>query len=131
MGPAAGVNASASDMAIWLKAQLGQYPDVLSLDTLAKQTRPYTHTKKEMHRRVWKKHLNEAYYGLGWRVYNYADETLYYHSGWVQGYRSDVVVFPQLNVGFSLIVNAETGVINELTTEFIDRLLEYKRGKKI
>jgi beta-lactamase class C len=131
VGPAAGVNASASDMAIWLKAQLGQYPDVLSLDTLAKQTRPYTHTKKEMHRRVWKKHLNEAYYGLGWRVYNYADETLYYHSGWVQGYRSDVVVFPQLNVGFSLIVNAETGVINELTTEFIDRLLEYKRGKKI
>lgn len=131
VGPAAGVNASASDMAIWLKAQLGQHPDVLSLDTLAKQTRPYTHTKKEMHRRVWKKHLNEAYYGLGWRVYNYADETLYYHSGWVQGYRSDVVVFPHLNVGYSLIVNAETGVINELTTEFIDRLLEYKRGEKI
>ncbi|MBA6409844.1 beta-lactamase family protein [Pseudoalteromonas sp. 5Ae-yellow] len=131
VSPAAGVNASASDMAIWLKAQLGQYPDVLSLDTLAKQTRPYTNTKKEMYRRVWKKHLNEAYYGLGWRVYNYADETLYYHSGWVQGYRSDLVVFPHLNVGFSLIVNAETGVINELTTEFIDRLLEYKRGKKI
>lgn len=131
VGPAAGVNASASDMAIWLKAQLGQYPDVLSLDALAKQTRPYTHTKKELYRRVWKKHLNEAYYGLGWRVYNYAEETLYYHSGWVQGYRSDVVVFPHLNIGFSLIVNAETGVINELTTEFIDRLLEYKRGKKI
>ena len=131
VSPAAGVNASASDMAIWLKAQLGQYPDVLSLDILAKQTRPYTNTKKEMYRRVWKKHLNEAYYGLGWRVYNYADETLYYHSGWVQGYRSDLVVFPHLNIGFSLIVNAETGVINELTTEFIDRLLEYKRGKKI
>jgi beta-lactamase class C len=131
VSPAAGVNASASDMAIWLKAQLGQYPDVLSLDTLAKQTRPYTNTKKEMYRRVWKKHLNEAYYGLGWRVYNYADETLYYHSGWVQGYRSDLVVFPHLNIGFSLIVNAESGVINELTTEFIDRLLEYKRGKKI
>lgn len=47
MSPAAGVNASASDMAIWLKAQLGQYPDVLSLDTLAKQTRPYTNTKKK------------------------------------------------------------------------------------
>ncbi|GAA62122.1 beta-lactamase [Pseudoalteromonas sp. BSi20652] len=47
VGPAAGVNASASDMAIWLRAQLGQYPDVLSLDILAKQTRPYTHTKKK------------------------------------------------------------------------------------
>jgi len=131
VGPAAGINASAGDMAIWLKAQLGSYPDVLSLDALAKQTRPYTYTKKERYRRVWKKHVNNAYYGLGWRVYDYAKETLYYHSGWVQGYRSDVVVFPHLNIGFSLIVNAETGVINELTTEFIDRVLEYKRGEKI
>ncbi|WP_372760326.1 serine hydrolase domain-containing protein [Pseudoalteromonas sp.] len=130
VAPAAGVNASAADMAIWLKAQLGQYPEVLSLDALAAQTRPYTHTKKERYRRVWKRHLNEAYYGLGWRVYNYDDETLYYHSGWVQGYRTDLVVFPHLNVGFSLIINAETGVINELTTEFINRLLEYKRGQR-
>ena len=42
---AAGVNASASDMAIWLNAQLGQFPDVLPLDALIKQTRPYTHKK--------------------------------------------------------------------------------------
>lgn len=131
VGPAAGVNASASDMAIWLKAQLGQYPEVLSLDALSKQTRPYTRTKKEMYRRVWKKQLNEAYYGLGWRVYNYDNETLYYHSGWVQGYRSDLVVFPHLNIGFSLVLNAETGLINELTTEFINRLLTYKREQTI
>ena len=131
VGPAAGVNASASDMAIWLKAQLGHYPEVLSLDALSKQTRPYTRTKKEMYRRVWKKQLNEAYYGLGWRVYNYDNETLYYHSGWVQGYRSDLVVFPHLNIGFSLVLNAETGLINELTTEFINRLLTYKREQTI
>ncbi len=129
VGPAAGVNASATDMAKWLNAQLGQNLDVLSLDALATQTRPYTLTKKERYRRVWKKELEQAYYGLGWRVYNYNDETLYYHSGWVQGYRSDLVVIPHLNVGFSLIVNAETGVINELTTEFLDRLLKYKRTK--
>ncbi|MCQ8877312.1 beta-lactamase family protein [Pseudoalteromonas shioyasakiensis] len=128
--PAAGVNASASDMAIWLKAQLGYYPSVLSPEVLADQTRPYTHTKKELRRRVWKKHLKEAYYGLGWRVYNYDNETLYYHSGWVQGYRSDIVVLPHLNIGFSLILNAETGLINELTTEFIDRVLTYKRQEK-
>jgi len=129
--PAAGVNASASDMAVWLKAQLGYYPTVLSSDELATQTRPYTHTKKELRRRVWKKHLTEAYYGLGWRVYDYDNETLYYHSGWVQGYRSDLVVIPHLNIGFSLILNAETGVINELTTEFIDRALAYKRAQQV
>lgn len=125
--PAAGVNASASDMAIWLKAQLGYYPTILSPQVLASQARPYTHTKKELRRRVWKKHLKEAYYGLGWRVYNYDDETLYYHSGWVQGYRSDLVIIPHLNIGFSLVLNAETGLINELTTEFINRVLRFKR----
>ncbi|KPZ57794.1 Beta-lactamase precursor [Pseudoalteromonas sp. P1-25] len=129
VGPAAGVNASATDMAKWLKAQLGQNLDVLSLEALATQARPFTLTKKERYRRVWKRKLEQAYYGLGWRIYNYNDETLYYHSGWVQGYRSDLVVIPHLNVGFSLIVNAETGVINELTTEFLDRLLKYKRTK--
>ncbi|MGR3982348.1 serine hydrolase domain-containing protein [Pseudoalteromonas sp. 1181_04] len=129
--PAAGVNASASDMAIWLKAQLGYYPTVLSSVVLASQTRPYTHTKKELRRRVWKKHLSEAYYGLGWRVYEYDNETIYYHSGWVQGYRSDLVVIPHLNIGFSLILNAETGIINELTTEFIDRVLLFKRSQQL
>lgn len=126
VGPAAGVNASASDMAIWLKAQLGLYPSVLSKDALAAQTRPYTHTKKEMRRRVWRGHVKDAYYGLGWRVYNYDNETMYYHSGWVQGYRSDLVILPHLNIGFSLVLNAETGLINELTTEFINRVLDYK-----
>ncbi|HAU03230.1 MULTISPECIES: serine hydrolase domain-containing protein [Pseudoalteromonas] len=127
---AAGVNASANDMAIWLNAQLGQYPDVLPLEALIKQTRPYTHTKKETRRRVWRSHVKDAYYGLGWRVYNYDDEVLYYHSGWVQGYRSDIVVFPHLNIGFSLVLNAETGLINELTTEFINRVLKYTREQK-
>ena len=127
--PAAGVNASASDMAIWLKAQLGYYPSVLSKEELARQTRPYTQTKKELRRRVWKKHLKEAYYGLGWRIYNYDNETIYYHSGWVQGYRSDLVVIPHMNVGFSLVLNAETGLINELTTEFINRVLAYKQAQ--
>ena len=52
---------------------------------------------------------------------------MYYHSGWVQGYRADIVVLPRLSIGFSLMLNAETGLINELTTDFIDRVLvEYK-----
>jgi len=125
--PAAGVNASASDMVQWLKAQLGDYPNVLNDEVLSQQVFNYTKTKKELKRRVWRKNLKEAHYGLGWRIYDYAGETLYYHSGWVQGYRADIVVLPRLNIGFSLMLNAETGLINELTTDFIDRVLfEYK-----
>ena len=124
--PAAGVNASASDMSQWLKAQLGLYPNVLSPDALSKQSVPYTLTKRELRRRVWRKHVEEAYYGLGWRIYRYDGQLLYYHSGWVQGYRTDVVVIPSLGIGFSLLLNAESGVINQLTNDFIVQALKVK-----
>ncbi|MEJ6473159.1 serine hydrolase domain-containing protein [Pseudoalteromonas piscicida] len=117
--PAAGVNASAADMAQWLKAQLGLYPSVLSPDALSKQSVPYTLTKRELRRRIWRGHVEEAYYGLGWRIYRYDGRLLYYHSGWVQGYRTDVVIMPEQGIGFSLLLNAESGIINKLTNDFI------------
>ncbi|MBE0367461.1 serine hydrolase domain-containing protein [Pseudoalteromonas aurantia] len=122
--PAAGINASAADMIQWLKLQLGYYPDVLSLDALVIQSRPYTRTKRELRRRIWRDYITQAYYGLGWRIYEFEGVTLYYHSGWVQGYRTDVVVIPEYEIGFSLLLNAESGVINELTTGFIRQAIE-------
>ncbi len=125
--PAAGVNASANDMAIWLKALMGHYPSVLNEDALALMTTPHINTKKELRRRVWRKHLADAHYGLGLRLYDYNDETIFYHSGWVQGYRTDLVVMPRLGVGFALMLNAESGVINELTTRFIQQVLAHDK----
>ena len=75
---------------------------------------------------MWRKHVEEAYYGLGWRIYRYDGQLLYYHSGWVQGYRTDVVVIPSLGIGFSLLLNAESGVINQLTNDFIVQALKVK-----
>ncbi|KZN67054.1 serine hydrolase domain-containing protein [Pseudoalteromonas luteoviolacea] len=124
VAPAAGVNASAEDMVIWLKAQLGLFPSVLSLDALTIQSRPFTLTKRELRRRVWKKYVEQAHYGLGWRIYSFEGETVYYHSGWVQGYRTDVAVIPSLGIGFSLLLNAESGLINQLTTDFLRKAID-------
>ena len=106
--PAAGVNASAADMVFWLKAQLGHFPEVLSLDALTVQSRPYVQTKRELKRRIWRKHVKEAHYGLGWRIYDFEGTLLFYHSGWVQGYRTDIVVIPSMNIGYSMLLNAES-----------------------
>lgn len=121
--PAAGVNASASDMVQWLKAQLGQYPSVLPIEAINLQTTPRIKTKKELTRRIWREHVQDAYYGLGWRIYDYDGEEIYYHSGWVQGYRADIVILPKRKIGFSLMINAEAGIINELTTDFLNLVL--------
>ncbi|CAH9054548.1 Protein flp [Pseudoalteromonas holothuriae] len=131
VAPAAGINASAQDMVQWLKAQLGLFPHVLSLEALTIQSRPYTYTKRELRRRIWRNHVNDAFYGLGWRMYDYDGEYIMYHSGWVQGYRTDIVVIPALNVGFSLLLNAESGAINQLTTDFISQVIKkYKMAPK-
>jgi hypothetical protein len=41
----------------------------------------------------------DAHYALGWRVYEYAGETLIYHAGAVAGYRTMIGFFPKYHVG--------------------------------
>ena len=116
--PAAGVNASITDMSKWLIANLGHQPQVLSPELLSSLTEPRIKTKKDLRRRHWKKFLNNAQYGLGWRIYDFNGITLVYHSGWVQGFRADIGYSPELDVGFAILMNAEANLISRLSTKF-------------
>ncbi|MDG3087842.1 serine hydrolase [Vibrio hannami] len=71
VSPAAGVNASISDISQWLKAQLGGYPAVISPKVLETVTTPRIETKRDMTRKYWRKKLKRADYALGWRLFNY------------------------------------------------------------
>jgi beta-lactamase class C len=116
--PAAGINASAADMEIWLKAMLVEYPKIINQDLVTAITTPRVKTKREMYRREWRKVIKDAHYALGWRVYNVDDIEIIYHGGWVQGYRADVAFSPELGVGYAMLMNAESNLINEITADF-------------
>ncbi len=116
--PAAGINASISDMEIWLRALLLEYPEVINANMIAQMTQPRVQTKNELRRREWRKHLRTAHYGLGWRVYNFNGIRLNYHGGWVQGYRADVAFSPDLNTGIAILMNAESNLINTISAKF-------------
>ncbi len=122
--PAAGVNASAADMEIWLKAMLLEYPDIIDKNMVETLTKPRVQTKRELYRREWRNQLTDAHYGLGWRIYNVDDIEIIYHGGWVQGYRADVAFSPQLGVGYALLMNAESNSINKLTATFWKQQIE-------
>ncbi|MBT1451340.1 beta-lactamase family protein [Glaciecola sp. XM2] len=124
--PAAGINASASDMEIWLRAMLLEYPDVITADMVTEMTLPRVQTKNELNRRAWRGHLKSAHYGLGWRVYNFDNVQLNYHGGWVQGYRADVSFSPELGIGYAFLMNAESNLINEVTAEFWAKAIRYQ-----
>jgi beta-lactamase class C len=122
--PAAGVNASIRDMTKWLIAQMGGRPDVLSNDLLATLHTPLVSTPTELHATPWRRaRLSDASYALGWRIYEYGGQTLVFHAGAVQGYRSMIAFFPKQKFGAVMLWNCECVVPGGLMPMLLDRYL--------
>jgi beta-lactamase class C len=122
--PAAGVNASAADMAQWLIAQTGYRPDVLPESLLATLHQPRVDTPSETRASAWRRErLSSAGYGMGWRVYNYAGNDLVFHGGAVQGYRGAVAMLPDRDFGIALMWNSESSLPSALVPTILDRAL--------
>lgn len=121
---AAGVNASIRDMTQWLIAQMGGRPDVLSEKLLATVHTPLVETPSERRATPWRRaRLEDAQYALGWRVYDYAGQTLIYHAGAVQGYRSMIAFFPKYRFGAVMLWNCECALPSGLMPMLLDRYL--------
>ncbi len=118
VAPAAGINASIADLAKWLIANLGHNPAVLSPSLLSELTTPRIKTKKDLRRKYWREHLTDAHYGYGWRIYQFNGHPIIYHSGWVAGFRADIGYSPELDIGFAMLINAESNVINKISSQF-------------
>lgn len=115
---AAGVNASATDLAQWLIAQMGYAPDVLPTTAILNSREKRVRTTRDLRRRSWRPFLNDAHYGLGWRVYEFMNHELVYHGGWVQGFRAEIAYSPDYEIGLVVLMNAESAVMNEITPIF-------------
>jgi beta-lactamase class C len=122
--PAAGVNASINDMAIWLNAQLGHYPDVLSPELLRKTHTALVNTPGELRSSGWRsERLSRAEYALGWRVFTYQGRKLIFHGGAVRGYRGLIAFLPEEDVGIVVLWNSESAAPSALLPAWIDRAL--------
>jgi beta-lactamase class C len=122
--PAAGVNASIHDLALWLQAQLGRRSDVLSADVLASVQAQLVQTPGELRGSAWRRErLRDAHYGLGWRIYDYAGTRMVFHAGAVQGYRGIIGFLPEQGFGMVMLWNCESGVPTGLFPTTMDRYL--------
>lgn len=123
LAPAAGVNASASDMAQWLLAHTGHRPDVLPAPLLATLHASLISTPGEM-RSGWRHdRVNSAGYALGWRVFDYAGHQVVFHAGAVQGYRGLVALVPERDLGIAILWNGESGLPSGLLPTILDRAM--------
>lgn len=121
---AAGINASITDMSKWLVAQLGHTPKVISAHLLETVREPIVRTTKDLRRRTWKGTIDDAHYGIGWRVYQYNEDILYFHSGWVEGFRAVIAYSKDKQIGLVMLANAESRSIDKLTVNFWRLLLK-------
>lgn len=125
---AGGVNASILDMAEWLKAQMGESPEILSPRALALIHTPQIATPPETARiKSVSTRYSQTQYGLGWRIYAYDGRPVITHSGSVDGYAAQIAFLPGRDVGIVLLANAQSRRFWRLLPHFLDIEFELDR----
>ena len=121
VAPASGINASILDMAIWVRANLGAFPEIMSPQFLASVQEPVIPTPHGNYFNRWP-NLDNAHYGLGWRVLDYGGLRVVHHGGGVRGFRSEMAFVPERNIGMVLLFNAASNLANDVVPTFLDSL---------
>jgi beta-lactamase class C len=120
---AGGVNSNIKDLSLWMLAQMGAMPDVLSPRLLQTIHSPLVKTPGERGRmRKFLERLAQADYGYGWRSYEYAGHRIVGHRGGVSGYRSLILFDPARKSGVVALWNSNTSQPGGLEFEVMDML---------
>ncbi|MEO7277532.1 MAG: serine hydrolase domain-containing protein [Sphingomicrobium sp.] len=120
---AAGVNSNIKDMALWMEAQMGEMPDVLDSKLLETLHAPYVVTPGERGRlRKFRDRIGTAWYGYGWRSYDYSGHRIIGHRGGIRGYRSLILFDPQKKSGVVALWNSDTWQPGGLEFEVMDMI---------
>ena len=120
---AGGVNSNIKDMSLWMIAQMGEMPDVLSPRLLETIHAPVVQTPGERRRmRKFLERVGDPYYGYGWRSYDYAGHRIVGHHGGVNGYRSLILFDPAKKSGVVALWNSNTSQPWGLEFEVMDMI---------
>ena len=120
---AGGVNSNIKDLALWMIAQMGERPDVLSPRLLETIHASVVQTPGERRRmRKFLERVDDPYYGYGWRSYNYSGHRIVGHHGGVNGYRSLILFDPEKKSGVVALWNSNTSQPWGLEFEVMDMI---------
>jgi beta-lactamase class C len=121
---AGGVNSDIKDLALWMLAQMGEMPDVVSpnvLKVLHARLAKTANERGRLHMPAGEP-IEGAWYGLGWRSYDYAGHVIVGHRGGVDGYRSLILFDPQKKSGVVALWNSNTNQPGGLEFEVMDQI---------
>lgn len=124
--PAAGVNASISDMSNFMLTLLD--PDSKEVnDSIRKLVfTPQIETPlTASYYRNWE-HPTSRKYALGWRTLEYKKRDIAYHGGFVQGYRAEIALCFDEQVGIAFLSNSPSPVAAKTVPLFLNLFFEFK-----
>lgn len=121
---AGGINASINDMAQWLKAITGNNEEVIPSSVLDQVFKPVIQIRVKNPYFSQLFTPREGYYGMGWRIMEYPKDTVVYHGGYANGFKSGVALDRSKNIGICILTNAPTKFSNLVMTEFFKRYYE-------
>ena len=81
----------------------------------------------------WKP-VRKSYYGLGWRIVTFRDDTVAYHGGYVNHYRSEVAFNQKKKIAIAVLVNAPGRLADQAIPRFFkiyDQYLDSIRQWKV
>lgn len=116
--PAAGINASISDMAQLLLHLLNEDTTQNNLLDTVFTPQIYSPLRRSYFRR-WGK-VDSRHYALGWRIVGYRGRTIAYHGGYVRGYRAELALCREENVGIVYLSNSPSETASESVPVFLN-----------
>lgn len=125
--PAAGVNASISDLGNFLCALTDDNSELFH--TKARQTvfTPQVNSPlKRTYFRSWGRDVKSKRYSIGWRIVDYKGREIAYHGGYVLGYKAEIAVCDQENIGIAILSNSPNSATAKNIPNFLNMLFDYK-----
>lgn len=113
---AGGINASALDMAKWMRFLLGHNSEVMNKSDIAAAFEPQVEINigRKYYKR-WPGHKT-SYYAFGWRIHKFENEatkketTMWHHGGSVNSFRNEIAVFPEADLGICVLLNSNSKI---------------------
>ncbi len=113
---AGGIDASALDMAKWMRFLLGHNPEVMSKAEISEAFTPQVEINigRKYYKR-WPGHV-KSHYAFGWRVHEFENttaqknETIWHHGGSVNRYRNEIALYPNSDLGICVLLNSNSRI---------------------
>jgi len=124
--PAAGINASISDMGHFMIAISGKDDDLFSEKAREVVFTPQIESVlKRTYYRNWDK-IDSKHYAIGWRILNYKNHKIAHHSGYVLGYQAEIAICEEEEIGIAILSNSPNSFFSAGVPKFLNLFFEHK-----